>query len=160
MIACVCRGERTAGEFRRRGLPTNRQAPMAFRGAIASSPASPRVCSIPSSGRHMPSGGIQFSDLPGGTGQVSIRQLRRDIVSGLPATATTIEGRSISSGCLPSNCRLGLNIICRRGPALTRCLTRCGGSTPASANHRARMRRPMARLMRRRIVALHSQPGT
>jgi hypothetical protein len=46
---------------------------------------------------------------------------KRSACSRLPVTATTIEGRSIPSGSRPSNCRLGWNIICRCGPALTRC---------------------------------------
>jgi hypothetical protein len=46
---------------------------------------------------------------------------KRSACSRLPATATTIEGRSMSSGSRPSNCRLGWNIICRCGPALMWC---------------------------------------
>jgi hypothetical protein len=48
-------------------------------------------------------------------------RMKRSACSRLPATATTIEGRSMSSGSRSNNCRLGWNITCRCGPALMWC---------------------------------------
>src|SRR3984893_12789792 len=55
-------------------------APLSAVRAIKLSLAPATACSLPSSGRLAPCSGVEFPDLPGGTGQVGVIQLRGHIV--------------------------------------------------------------------------------